>query len=253
MPIQPKTIGPKTEVELRSLKPGKKPVRYPLGDGLHITVDPKGNKRWSLRYRYAGRESMLGLGSYPAVTLKDARRKALEARSMLLAGKNPSEERRAARFALRHSAANTFGSAAEAWVAHNTPRWRPATLEKVRQYLDKDLLPPLSKRPLDNITPPELAAVIERIEKRKALNVAKKSRQWIKKVFQFAIAKGMTANNPAEHLSEVAEHQPESENHAHVTDKGELSKLVKAIHAYTGNEITKGCALLSLCDTARVS
>ena len=259
MPIRPKSSGvvsrakPKlhaltlaSDVEVKALQPGAKAIRYSLGDGLHLTVDPKGNKRWALRYRYAGKESMVGLGSYPRVTLKDARRKAAEARTLLMAGKNPSEEKRAARFALRHAAANTFGNAAEAWVTHNTPRWRPATLEKVRQYLDKDLLPPLAKRPLDNITPPELAAVIERIEKRKALNVAKKSRQWIKKIFQFAIAKGMTANNPAEFLADVAEHAPESTNHAHVTGKAELRKLVQAIHAYTGNEITKGCALLSL-------
>ncbi len=246
MPVHPKPKVLGTETELRNLKAVSKAVRYAFGDGLHVTVDPKGNKRWSLRYRHAGKESMIGLGSYPRVSLKDARRKAAEARALLLAGKNPSEEKRAAKFALRHSAANTFGAAAEAWVTHNTPRWRPATLEKVRQYLDKDLMPPLAKRPLDNITPPELAAVIERIEKRKALNVAKKSRQWIKKVFQFAIAKGMTKNNPAEHLADVAEHQPETENHPHITERTELRALVRAIHAYTGNEITKGCALLSL-------
>ena len=236
---------PLTEVELRQAQPGPKVRRLSDGAGLLLNITPRGGKSWVFRYSYADKEMMIGLGSYPAVSLKEARRRAAEARALVQVGKNPSEEKRAAKVALRNSVANTFGAAAEAWVTHNTTRWRPATLEKVRQYLDKDLLPPLAKRPLDNITPPELAAVIERIERRKALNAAKKARQWIKKIFQFAIAKGMTANNPAAHLSEVAAHQAEAENHPHVTDKAQLRKLVTAIHAYA-NEVTRGCALMSL-------
>ena len=236
---------PLTEIELAKAKPGDKVRRLHDGDGLLFHITPKGGKSWVFRYRWAGKDLMIGLGPYPRITLKEARRKVAEARALLLRGVNPSEHKRAAKLALRASVANTFGAAAELWVAHNTTRWRPATLEKVRQYLDKDLLPPLSKRPLDNITPPELAAVIERIEKRKALNVAKKSRQWIKKIFQFAIAKGMTANNPAEFLTDVAAHSPDAANHPHVTDTAELRKLLRAIHGYP-NAITKGCALLGL-------
>lgn len=234
-----------TETELKAAKPGAKVRRLSDGEGLMLNITPQGGKSWVLRYRWAGKDQMIGLGPYPAITLKEARRKAAEARALVLRGENPSEHKRAARIALRTSAANTFGGAAEAWVAHNTPRWRAATLEKVRQYLDKDILPPLSKRPLDNITPPELALVIERIEKRKAMNVAKKARQWLQKIFQFAIAKGLTTNNPAAHLAEVAALAPESSNHAHVK-QSELRALLRAMHDYTGNQITKTCAWLHL-------
>ena len=71
-----------------------------------------------------------------------------------------------------------------------------ATSEKARAYLDKDLLPPL-KRPIAGITPLELADVVERIEKRGAMNVAKKTRQWLNAIFTFAIARGLTKDNPA--------------------------------------------------------
>ena len=215
-----------------------------------LTVMPGGAKYWCLRYRYAGKEKMLSLGIYPQTTLKAAEAKAAEARALLADGVNPSEKRRQAKLELRTSEARTFGDAANHWYEHNLPRWRPATSEKVRQYLEKDLLPALRKRPLANITPLELGAVMEKIENRKALNVAKKCRQWLNKIFEFAIAKGLTATNPATHLGAVAMREPPSQNHAHLSI-GELPAFLCAVDAYHGSPLTKAATWLALWSANR--
>jgi hypothetical protein len=190
-----------TDLEARRAKPRATAYKLAAGDGLCLVVMPGGGKYWWLRYRFAGREKTFSIGVYPGVSLRETESAAQKARALLRNDIDPTEDRRARKFALRMNAENTFGAAAELWVKHNTPRWKPATLEKVRQYLDKDLLPPLGRRPLANITPMELGAAVAKIEARKAHNVAKKTRQWLSKVFQFAIAKGMTSSNPAEFLA----------------------------------------------------
>ncbi|UHQ19406.1 integrase arm-type DNA-binding domain-containing protein [Lysobacter sp. KIS68-7] len=234
-----------TDVRIRNAKPGAKPYKISGGHGLCVFIMPAGAKYFRLRYRYAGKEKMLSLGVYPEVSLKEAEAGAAQAHVLLRQGTNPSEDRREKKLLLRQAERHTFAFAASLWVEHNTPRWKPATLEKVRQYLDKDLLPSLGKRPLGNITPMELGAVLERIERRKALNVAKKTRQWLAAIYAFAIAKGLTASNPAIHLGSIALYQPEPKNHAHIGLE-ELPKFLKALETYDGSVLVKTCTWLGL-------
>ncbi|KGQ20626.1 Integrase [Lysobacter dokdonensis DS-58] len=234
-----------SDLRIRNAKPGPKPYKISGGRGFCICVMPDGAKYFRLRYRYAGKEKMISLGVYPEVSLKEAEAGASHARSLLRQGVNPSEDRREKKLALRQAERHTFAFASSLWVEHNTPRWKPATVEKVQQYLDKDLLPSLGHRPLGNISPMELGAVLERIEKRKALNVAKKTRQWLSAIYGFAIAKGLTSSNPAIHLRSIALYQPEPKNHAHVTIE-ELPKFLRALDGYRGSEFVKTCAWLGL-------
>jgi integrase len=234
-----------TDIQVRNAKPKAKPYKLAAGHGLCLFVMPDGARYWRYRYRFAGREKMVSVGVYPAVTLKQAQERAEQARALVRSGADPAEDRREKKLALRLNVERTFGHAAQLWIEHNTPRWRPTTIEKVRQYLDKDLLPPLGRRPLANVTPIELGAVVEKIEARKALNVAKKTRQWLSAIFQFAIAKGLTSANPAEHLGAVAAPSPETQNHAHL-GLDELPDFLRALDTYPGSPLTKGATLLAL-------
>lgn len=234
-----------TDTEARSAAPRDKLYRLSAGDGLTLAVTPAGAKYWQLRYRYGGKPKTFSIGVYPLVSVAEARAKASAAKGQLLNGIDPSEHKRQNKLALRLSVARTFGDAAARWVEHNTPRWKPATLEKVRQYLDKDLLPPLGKRPLANITPLELGFVVEKIEARKAFNVAKKTRQWLSAIFDYAIAKGLADANPAEKLGSVATYAPPSENHAHLT-LDELPGFLRALDEYQGSPLTKGATWLAI-------
>ena len=216
------------------------------GDWLTLLFMPRNTVGyWQQRYRYGGKPRTVSHGTYPAVSIAEARVCAAEARAQLRAGIDPIERRRAQKTALRVNVANTFGAAAEAWYDFNEPKWAKATAEKARQYLDKDVLPSLRTRPVTNIAPQELGAVIAKIEARNAHNVAKKTRQWCKAIFQFAIAKGWTSENPAEHLNAVAAPAPATVNYAHL-GIDELPDLLSALDAYIGSRLTKGAILLAL-------
>jgi integrase len=234
-----------SDTSIRNVKPRERPFKLALGRGLCLLVTPDGRRFWRLRYKFAGKEKMLSFGEYPFVTLKEAEAKAAAARSALARDEDPSELRRQAKLDLRLSASRTFGDAAAKWLEHNRPRWKAPTIEKAQAYLDKDLLPPLGRRPLANITPVELAAVIERIEGRKAFNVAKKCRQWLQAIFEYAIAKGLAKSNPAIHLGAIAAPAPAVENHAHLT-VDQLPAFLRALDAYPGSPLTRSAIWLAL-------
>jgi integrase len=218
-----------------------------LADGgwLTLLVTQDGVGRWQQGYRYGGKERSVSHGTYPVVSIAEARQRADAARGLLRDGVDPVEHRRAQKAAQRVNVENTFGAAAEAWFAFNSPRWAKATSEKARQYLDKDILPALRSRPIANLTAPDLIDAIARVERRGAYNVAKKARQWVNAIFRYSIARGWITRNPAEHLVDVAEKAPETRNYAHI-GVGELPALLQALDAYTGSPLTVGAIRLAL-------
>ncbi|MBK9655807.1 MAG: integrase arm-type DNA-binding domain-containing protein [Rhodanobacteraceae bacterium] len=164
-------------------------TKYKLsgGNGLTLVVMPDGAKYWRLRYRYAGKEKELSLGRpYPDLTLKDAEAEAARMRTLVAAGSDPAEQRVQQKLDRTTRAANTFGVAAEEWFTFRSKAWAQRTQDQVREYLDRDLLPKLKSRPLDAITTRELAVFARAIEDRGAPDVAKKVRQWLAAIFQFA-------------------------------------------------------------------
>src|SRR5256886_15471426 len=86
-----------TESRIRSARPKARPYKLRDGGGLYLLVTPANARLWRLRYKARGRESMLGLGTYPATSLKAARDRRTELRAALEAGKKPAAQRRAAR------------------------------------------------------------------------------------------------------------------------------------------------------------
>lgn len=64
-----------TDTKLKALKPKEKRYRCADSSGLCIEVHPKGGLYWRYRYRFAGKQKMLSQGTYPAVSVKDARRR----------------------------------------------------------------------------------------------------------------------------------------------------------------------------------
>ena len=62
-----------TDTEIRRSKPGDKAYKLFDGGGLHLLVTPAGGRLWRWKYRFDGTERQLALGSYPELTLAEAR------------------------------------------------------------------------------------------------------------------------------------------------------------------------------------
>ena len=97
-----------TDVAIRNAKPAEKP--YKLGDalGLFLLVQPTGGKLWRLKYRIDGKEKKLGIGTYPEISLANARKRRDEARELIAMGQDPSREKQRTKVRGRADAENTF-------------------------------------------------------------------------------------------------------------------------------------------------
>lgn len=236
-----------TDTTIRLAKPGPSERKLADEKGLYLLLTPSGSKLWRLKYRLGGKEKKLALGSYPEVGLKDARAKRDAARKSAQDGSDPAVAKREARIAKRSAAANTFGSIAEEYIAKLEAEGRAGvTIGKTRWLLAK-LAPALGARPVAEISPHELLAVLKAIERAGHRETARRLRSFSSRVFRYAVATARATIDPAQPL-QGALISPVARHHAAITDPVEFGKLLRAIDSYSGQPVTK----LALRFTAHV-
>ncbi|MBX9641568.1 MAG: Arm DNA-binding domain-containing protein, partial [Mycobacteriaceae bacterium] len=114
---------PLTDTAIRNAKPGAKPAKLFDERGLFLLVTPAGGKWWRLKYRFDNKEKLLSLGTYPDVSLKDARGRRDAARKLLADGIDPGENRKAVKATKVERAANSFEVVAREWYAKHALNW----------------------------------------------------------------------------------------------------------------------------------
>jgi len=141
---------PLTDIAIRNAKPTDSPVRMFDGGGLYIEIVPSGGKWWRLKYRFAGKEKRLSLGTFPDTGLKAAREARDNARKQLAAGVDPSADRKAEKENARVAALSTVERATRAWLEHRSKAWKPGTLAMITASVENDVFPSLGSRPLSD-------------------------------------------------------------------------------------------------------
>ena len=226
------------------------------GDGLSLIARPDGAGWWRLRYWLASRENRLSLGTYPEVSLADARKRRDEARRLVAAGTDPSEQRKAdkAAQALKAEAARmaaaglpglgTFEHAAREWHARMAPSWSTGHAVKVLALMVNDLFPYVGARPLAELTAPELLTHARRVEARGAVETAYRALKAAGAVFRFGVQRGYCESDPTRDLK-GAIILPVVQHRAAVTDPAKLGELLRAIDGYQGTLVVRGALALA--------
>lgn len=115
----------------------------------------------------------------------------------------------AARASKDSAQANTFKAAAYLWLDKKIKDGRAEkTLKGMMGALTNDILPALGDKPLDGITRADCAKLQSSIEQRGAHNTSEKVSVWVNQIFGMAIGMGLTENNPASNLVDIAEKAP---------------------------------------------
>jgi integrase len=232
---------PLTDAAARNAKPAAKTVRMFDRDGLYLEVSPRGGKWWRLKYRYAGKEKRVSLGVYPEINLKKARARTIEARQLLDAGVDPSENRRAAKAAQVQGAANSFEVVTREWIDQQMKSWVKGHGERILTRFERDIFPWIGARPIADLTAPELLTTVRRIEKRGALETAHRALGNCGQVFRYAIATGRAKRDPTGDLRGALP-AVKPTHFAAITDPKRVGALMRAIDGYEGS-LTVRCAL----------
>lgn len=210
-----------------------------LADGGGLTLVIKGeSKYWWLRYRFAGNEKTLSLGSYPQVSLAAARKARDDARALLQQKIDPSAHKRQESTQRASDGENTFRTLCEDWYqqkhsvevteAHAVRNWR---------RLEIYTFPLLAKRPIRSIQPADILQVLDGIVKKGNVETAHRVKTLISLVFRYAVATSRVDSDVTRDLTGYLPNTQVKHQHALVRPD-EASLLLKDIHAYGGHFAT---------------
>lgn len=246
---------PLTDTAIRKATPGPKTRKLSDGKGLYLELSPAGGRWWRLKYRIAGVEKRISLGTYPETSLKAAREKTDEARALIAQGIDPSQARKAAKQEAAHQDEQaqrqaqglplngSFEAVAREWFDTRKDEWAPTYAQKIIRRLEADAFPWLGNLPVQNITPPMVLEVLRKAENRGVIETAHRVLETCGQVFRFAVATGRIESNPARDLKDALR-KPMVQHFAAITDPKRFGELLRAIDSYRGTPVV--CAALRL-------
>lgn len=219
--------------------PDKKRKRITDSGGLYLEVSPAGSKRWFWKTYYDEKEGRLALGSYPDVTLKQARLARDAARLQKSEGTNPVQARKLEKLKATRSNGDTFKAIALEWYGLQTPGWSPSHATRTLRNLEKDLFPYVGAKLLTDIHPMELMAAVKRVEDRGAMEAARRVLDTAGQVFKHWLPMAPPQyRNITEGLK--ARLTPRVKGHfAAITEPGRFGELMRAIRAYKGGPLVR--------------
>lgn len=202
------------------------------GNGLYLWVYEDGRKRFHFRYKYHGKAKGLVLGAYPGVGLAEARKEARRMRAMLDEGIDPSAERRreSSSNRIRSSNDDLFENVGREWYEKQSMTWTLKHAQDVQRRLEKNIFPHIGRRPIDQIDGPELLAVMEKMEKRGATDLAHRVNAVCGQVFRYGIATGRCKHDVAASIVDAL--TPHKARNQPCVDLKNVPKLIQDINSY---------------------
>ena len=226
-----------SDTGIRSAKARQKQYKLYDEGGLFLIVKPSGGKLWRFKYRHMGKEQQLSVGTFPDVGLKEARKRREEARAKMARGLNPAFEKKREAAALSVSAANTFKAVADELIAKREQEGLKEITTGKARWLLSQLEPAIGQRPISDIEPYELLAILKKVELSGRHETAKRLLAFSGRVFRFAVATTRARRNIAADL-QGALVSPKVKHHAAIIDPKGVGALLRAIDGFDGQPTT---------------
>ncbi len=228
-----------TVVEVRNAKPGQKPYKLADEKGLYLFVTPSGAKSWRLKYRYGGKEKVLTFGQFPEVALSEARERREAARATLRLSKDPAVEAERDRRAAIAAAGAVFKMSALAWHEDERRRWSAAYAQVVMNALERDVFPDLARLPVSDIDGPMILKMLRKIERRGAIETAKRVLGYVHAIFVRAKGEHLVTADPTVDLVRALKPTPKGAKQPAITTIAGLLELQRIVDRTTSSPTTK--------------
>ena len=194
-------------------------------------MSPNGGRYWRYKYRHRRKQKTLALGVYPKVTLAVARARHEQARDFVIRGLDPGDERK--------SLEQNFEDVAREWYA----RWMENRHQRHAHYVlrrpELDVFPEIGTSRLSDLATSDFRDVVKKIEKRGALDIAKRVLQTCGQIMRYAMANDLAKQNPVAGIKPADILKPyKRRNYARV-DAADLPELLHTIDSYVGSEHTR--------------
>lgn len=171
---------------------------YPDGKGLHIRVSPTGSKTWVLIFRSGGKLRRLTLGTYPSMSLAEARKKTADIRVRIKEGEDPDPA----------ATANRNSPTVEEFSKEYLERWakpHKKSWTEDQRVLEKEFIPVIGKIKMTKLTRRDIVAALDRIRDRGAHTQANRALAIFRRMCRFAVERGLLETSPAVYIKATPE------------------------------------------------
>ncbi|MBG6240867.1 MAG: DUF4102 domain-containing protein [Candidatus Symbiopectobacterium sp. Dall1.0] len=198
---------PLSDTEVKAAKPRETDYSLYDGDGLELVIKTTGSKLWQYRYYrpLTKKRAKLSFGTYPAVTLADARKRRTESKSLLTKNIDPQEHILEQQRQMREIRANTFKVVTERWLQVKKSSITEDYATDIWRSLEKDIFPAIGDLCITDIKARTLIQAVQPVQTRGALETVRRLCQRINEVMIYAVNTGLINDAPSVHISKAFE------------------------------------------------
>ena len=219
-----------TDTKVRNLKPEGKLYRVADSHGLAIEVNPNGSKLWRHRFRYNNKATMMSLGSYPMVSLLEARQLRDNNKQLLKDGINPTRTQKNIGVTK-----TTFKEMFEQWIDNRKDEWSPGYVEDTQQRAHNYLIPTLGKLPIEDIKSPDMRNLLLKIQDTGKLDMLLKVKGIANGVFKYSVGMGIITVNPVRDLPNDIFKKKPVKHYSTIVDPKEIGPFLEKLERYRGS------------------
>tara|TARA_R110001583_G_scaffold47238_1_gene147979 strand:+ start:132 stop:1379 length:1248 start_codon:yes stop_codon:yes gene_type:complete len=237
-----KKVKPLTNTEVKQAKPKDKIYKLSDGDGLQLRIMPNGSKQWLLDYfkPYTKKRTSFSLGSYPDVSLANARAKRVSSRELLAKDIDPKEYKDDQHREQLLLASHTLKSVAEDWFAIKKTTIAEVTAKSLWRKFENHVFPKLGHRPIDKILAPEAIEALKPLAAKGNLETTGKIIGHLNNIMTHALNTGILQHNPLAGIRSAFS-APKVTNMPTIKPN-ELGKLMKDI-SYASIKLVTRCLI----------
>jgi len=229
-------VKPLTDTKIKNAKPKDKDYKLFDGSGLFIIISKNGGKWWRFKYKFQ-KDKVISLGTYPEVTLSQAREKREEYRSLVANGidpKNYIEDKK------QKSTTNIFETVARDWLHHVSLSHSKDYNKRIKLQLEKNIFPYCQNKQIEEITKDSWIDIFNIMSERNIHETLHRMLNYVDRIYQFAISRDICDLNPIS-LIDKKHHfpPPPKRNYPFISDPKILKKLLQNIKEYDGYDITR--------------
>jgi integrase len=187
-----------SDTEIKAAKAKDKDYVLSDGDGLQLRVRKNGSRLWNFNYRHpqSKKRINMGLGSYPDLSLVNARKKSMSARELVAQDIDPKAERNDKLLQDKATTEHTLLNVASEWFELKKDSVTADYAKDVWRSLEQYIFPSLAKTPISQITAPSVIALLRPIETKGSLETVKRLTQRLNEIMTYAVNGGIVFANP---------------------------------------------------------
>ncbi|MDF7667235.1 integrase domain-containing protein [Orbaceae bacterium ESL0727] len=201
----PKNVAPITDTQIKNTKPKDKD--YPIYDGGGLLlIKTTGVKMWQFRYSrpITKKRTTISFGSYPEVSLQQARKQRDDARELIKQGIDPQEHKIELEQQKELALNNTFYAIAERWHKFKTEQGLEAqTLSKAWRSLENHVFPYIKDIPIAQVTAVKAITALQPLKNNNKHETVKRVCRRINEIMYYAVNTGIIETNPLAKITDA--------------------------------------------------